>query len=141
MIPRLYKTESNLLKAFATFAVLLLMSCQGNAQTGDDIKSMGRLMGVPHYPARHSSQNKEKNMVKAAVGALFVFYRNYISSQDGSHCSFYPSCSSYALQSIKKKGLIVGLLNTFDRLSRCNGLSEENYPLKKGTNLLYDPVD
>ncbi|MCH8331153.1 MAG: membrane protein insertion efficiency factor YidD, partial [Bacteroidetes bacterium] len=49
--------------------------------------------------------------------------------------------SKYALQSIKKKGFIVGVINFFDRFSRCNGLSPEKYPIHPETKLLYDPVE
>jgi len=68
-------------------------------------------------------------------------YKAFISSQDAISCVFYPSCSEYAVQAIQQQGLFIGLLNTFDRLTRCNALSPENYPIHPGTNLFYDPVE
>ncbi|MGD9807684.1 MAG: membrane protein insertion efficiency factor YidD [Deferribacterales bacterium] len=48
----------------------------------------------------------------------------------GNRCRFYPSCSDYAVQALKQKGLIKGTLLTVWRVARCN-------PLSKGG---YDPV-
>lgn len=70
-------------------------------------------------------------------GLLFKFYKNFISSQDGSNCSFYPSCSQYANECIKHKGLFIGTLFAFDRISRCNGGNHPFYTSKY--NKLYDP--
>lgn len=73
--------------------------------------------------------------------SLFLFYKNFISSQDASHCTFTPSCSVYALQAIKQEGPVVGIINFFDRFSRCNGVSPEAYPHDSSkNNLLIDPV-
>lgn len=79
--------------------------------------------------------------VDALFTGLFVFYKTFISSQDGNSCTFTPSCSEYALQSIKKKGVFIGMLNSFDRLLRCNGLSPKKYPYDYDKHLLIDPVE
>jgi len=70
---------------------------------------------------------------------LFFVYKTLISSQDGSVCSFHPSCSEYGVISIKKYGPLEGVLKTSDRLLRCNGLSPEKYDFNTAENLLYDP--
>ncbi|MDD2758174.1 MAG: membrane protein insertion efficiency factor YidD [Patescibacteria group bacterium] len=36
------------------------------------------------------------------------------------YCRFFPSCSEYSHQAIKKYGLIVGLPKTVWRILRCN---------------------
>ena len=36
------------------------------------------------------------------------------------YCKFYPTCSEYSYQVIKKKGLIFGLPKAFWRILRCN---------------------
>ncbi len=36
------------------------------------------------------------------------------------YCRFYPSCSQYGYQVIKKRGLIVGIPKTVWRILRCN---------------------
>jgi len=41
-------------------------------------------------------------------------------------CRFYPTCSEYAIQSIRKYGTIEGLKKTFGRLKRCNQYNLES---------------
>ncbi len=45
-------------------------------------------------------------------------------------CRYYPSCSEYAEEALKKHGIIKGLGKSIGRIIRCN-------PLSKGG---YDPV-
>lgn len=78
---------------------------------------------------------------KGFTGASFRFYKKYISSQDANSCTFHPSCSEYATLVIAKKGFFLGGMLTFDRLSRCNGLSPEKYKIDKRTNLMIDNVE
>ena len=39
------------------------------------------------------------------------------------HCRFQPTCSEYMLQSIKKYGVIKGVLKGIKRLSKCHPYS------------------
>ena len=77
---------------------------------------------------------------KSTSYGFFSFYKRFISSQDSGDCNFYPSCSVYGTQSFQKLGFFKGLFNTFDRLTRCNGLNRKDYHIHKPSNLLYDPV-
>src|SRR4030042_1937689 len=54
------------------------------------------------------------------VSFSYLIYKKYISSQDVDACVFYPSCSTYTIEAIDKKGFIKGLLEGFDRLLRCH---------------------
>ena len=83
---------------------------------------------------------KNNNMIDYVYTRLFFVYKTFISSQDGSVCSFHPSCSEYAVISIKKLGPLEGTLKTSDRLLRCNGFSPEKYDFNIEENLLYDPA-
>lgn len=80
-----------------------------------------------------------KNEFRLLLTGGFAFYKVFISSQDGAQCTFYPSCSVYALNTIKTNGL-AGVLDAIDRLTRCNGLSPEKYHIHESTQRLYDPV-
>ena len=82
---------------------------------------------------------ENNNMIDYVYTRLFFVYKTLISSQDGSVCSFHPSCSEYGVISIKKYGPLEGVLKTSDRLLRCNGLSPEKYDFNTAENLLYDP--
>lgn len=81
------------------------------------------------------------NEVKTLTSFLFLFYKEFISSQDVESCVFKPSCSVYTIESIKKKGFVVGAMAAMDRMTRCNGLAYGYYPIDEETNLNIDPVE
>jgi putative component of membrane protein insertase Oxa1/YidC/SpoIIIJ protein YidD len=78
------------------------------------------------------------NELQAVFSGLFLFYKFAISSQDYNKCTFTPSCSEYGLLSVKKHGVIIGMLATIDRLQRCNGLSPTKYDIDLDARLLID---
>lgn len=59
---------------------------------------------------------------------LIWFYQRTISPDHGifknrfphGYCRFYPTCSEYGYQVIKKRGLVIGLVKTGWRIMRCN---------------------
>ena len=57
-------------------------------------------------------------------------YQVCISPLHKPCCRFYPTCSNYALEALKKHGIIKGGWYSFKRIIRCN-------PFFKGG---YDPV-
>lgn len=67
---------------------------------------------------------------RLAVG-LIGLYQRHLSPLFGRRCRFYPSCSAYAVEAIRKKGLARGLVKGLWRVLRCN-------PFGRGG---YDPVD
>jgi len=87
-----------------------------------------------------SDLSNNTNEVEVVFVSLFFFYKTILSSQDQNVCSFHPSCSEYGIKAIKTKGLIQGGIMTFDRLTRCNGLSPRNYEIDYERRKLSDPV-
>ena len=62
---------------------------------------------------------------------LINIYQRYISSGLGHHCKFYPTCSEYTKQAIKKYGALKGICLGSIRLLKCNPFSKGGYdPLK-----------
>lgn len=116
---------------------LISLSCFSQAQDVD------RLMHAAdtHKHHHHFSLRNATNEVTVTLTTLFILYKSVISSQDGSSCTFTPSCSEYALQAINKKGVVLGSLMTFDRLTRCNGLNPDKYPYDYKRQLFIDPVE
>ena len=47
-------------------------------------------------------------------------YQTLISPMLGEHCKYYPSCSEYAVQSVRRFGILRGLVLAGWRLLRCN---------------------
>ncbi|MBN2428578.1 MAG: membrane protein insertion efficiency factor YidD [Deltaproteobacteria bacterium] len=62
---------------------------------------------------------------------LVIFYQKYISPFKAPTCRFYPSCSQYACDAVKKYGALKGLWLATKRLCRC-------HPFHPGG---YDPVN
>ena len=48
------------------------------------------------------------------------FYRRFISPLLPPSCRFYPTCSHYALQALKRYGALKGGWLTIKRLSKCH---------------------
>jgi putative membrane protein insertion efficiency factor len=63
--------------------------------------------------------------------AVIRFYRKFISPLKAPCCRFKPTCSEYALEAFKERGVFVGFYLTVHRLLRCQ-------PFYKGD--VYDPV-
>ena len=47
---------------------------------------------------------------------FFRFYQKYISPVDGDRCPSYPTCSQYGREAVRKHGVLMGLMMTYDRL-------------------------
>lgn len=80
------------------------------------------------------------NIPSSLLKSSFFVYKNFISPQDFSNCTFTPSCSEYAKIALEKKGLVRGYLMTFDRLCRCHGLTPRKYQLDAESGRLIDEV-
>lgn len=49
-------------------------------------------------------------------------YRMLVSPLLPKRCRFHPSCSDYALEALRTRGPLTGLLLTLRRLARCHPL-------------------
>jgi len=57
--------------------------------------------------------------MKRLILKLIGFYQLFISPNLGINCRFYPSCSHYAADSVKKYGVIKGSQKSFLRILKC----------------------
>ena len=110
------------------------------AQYSNEIQSLK--LKHPDQPERYVNYNIDysKDRLLVTANRLFNFYKKYISSQDHGSCSFIPSCSEYALMSVRKQGFLFGTMNALDRLSRCNGRNKRHYLQDDVTGLSIDEV-
>ncbi|KLA44688.1 hypothetical protein LRP_118 [Ligilactobacillus ruminis] len=69
-------------------------------------------------------------MLKKILIAPILFYKKYISPLLPPSCRYYPTCSTYMIEAIKKHGAFLGLIMGCSRILRCN-------PFIRGG---YDPV-
>ena len=71
---------------------------------------------------------------------LIILIRGYqliISPLLGSNCRFMPTCSEYAMESLRSYGLIKGCYLTIKRIGKCHpwgGHSYDPIPSKKVEN-------
>ncbi len=61
-----------------------------------------------------------KSLWVAPLIAILKLYRYVLSPLLGSNCRFHPSCSAYAIEALRKHGLLAGLKLTIWRVLRCN---------------------
>ena len=61
---------------------------------------------------------------------LIRLYQKYLSPLKRTRCPYYPTCSCYGLEAVKKYGAVKGSALAAWRIMRCN-------PFSKGG---YDPV-
>ncbi len=111
------------------------------AQTSEDINDLKLLFRYekvkPNY--RHFAQSSN-NEIQGFVAVFFLLYKETVSSQDGNRCTFYPSCSTYAVENIRQSGLLKGSAAAADRLTRCHHGNEADYPYHEKTGLKFDPI-
>jgi uncharacterized protein len=122
------------------FLIILPFSCF--AQNPQDIKKFEDLFKEKSHKHKWSDQLKDnKNELTFIFSATFVLYKEVVSSQDIDACVFTPSCSVYAIESIKRKGIVNGFFSAIDRLTRCNPGRNKHLPTDPLTGKFYDPVE
>ncbi len=58
--------------------------------------------------------------VRSLLTAPIRFYQRAISPAIPARCRYYPSCSHYAVQAIRRYGVLRGIVLAGWRLLRCN---------------------
>lgn len=62
---------------------------------------------------------------------LIRFYQKGISPFLMPHCRFYPTCSEYSFESIKRHGFIKGLFLSIIRIGKCHPFHDGGFdPVK-----------
>ena len=73
--------------------------------------------------------------MKYLVILTIKFYQLFISPMFGHNCRFIPTCSEYAIQSIKMNGVIKGIPFIIKRIISCNPFGRSGYdPVHKKKN-------
>jgi len=78
---------------------------------------------------------------RMAVGTIGIF-RNFISPVDGDRCPSFPSCSQYGQQAIRRHGIFIGWVMTFDRLlHEADEVTMAPRVQVDGSFRAYDPIE
>jgi len=131
------------MKHYITLLFLIWTTSNGliGQSLAADVFFLDQQLETKDLTEKYYVDKSETNELKLGVQFFFLFYKNFLSSQDNQNCSFSPTCSTYCLHSIRSHGVVKGLMGAFDRLTRCNYLSPENYEIDFDTGRLLDPVD
>lgn len=130
---------------FLILFILSIISTDANCQTMNDFQlglglNQSKTATSSFSPFKETTKDN-KNEIDLITSGLFYIYKTVFSTQDISGCFFHPSCSVYTIQSLKKNGLILGTMQSFDRLTRCHGLSVRDYEIDIKAMKLKDPVE
>ena len=58
--------------------------------------------------------------MKIILVGLIRLYQIVISPIKGQTCRFYPTCSEYSIQALRKYGFIKGLWKSIKRIFKCH---------------------
>lgn len=65
--------------------------------------------------------------MKQAAAALIRFYQRFVSPLLGPNCRYHPTCSTYALESIERHGMLRGGWLGVRRICRCHPWHDGGY--------------
>jgi uncharacterized protein len=75
---------------------------------------------------------------------VFLLWRTVVSPLYGPTCKYYPSCSAYGLEAVRRHGAVRGSGLTVWRLVRCNPWSDggvDDVPPARTAAAVRDPDD
>jgi uncharacterized protein len=123
--------------------ILVILPFRSLAQNTEDLRKFKDLFAEKSQkPHNWGVQLKDsRNELTFIFSAAFVIYKEVFSSQDIDACVFTPSCSVYAIESIKQKGAVVGFFTAMDRLTRCNPGPKKGMQIDLETRKYLDPVE
>ena len=130
-------------KTLLTMFIMLTSSYYGQQKECIDEYVMAQLFGDFKTPQKQkrpflkpdASLAVKLNPLTYLSGGLLYMYQNVISEHIQANCQYHISCSENMKQSIKKRGLFVGILNGLNQLSNCGGNITQDYPTYKITSL------
>lgn len=62
----------------------------------------------------------QDNIVQRLLIGIIMFYQRLISPLLGPRCRYYPSCSSYAIEALRRHGVLRGSWLAAGRILRCH---------------------
>jgi putative membrane protein insertion efficiency factor len=77
--------------------------------------------------ATGSSSSALARLARGAATAPIVIYQRLISPAIPRRCKYEPTCSRYAVEAIRRYGILRGLVLAVWRLLRCNPWSHGGY--------------
>lgn len=72
-------------------------------------------------------KHKIQNILEFLVLLPIYIYRGAISPYTRSSCRYMPTCSQYAIEAVKKHGIVKGLFLALKRIMRCHPWGGSGY--------------
>jgi len=100
----------------ALFGLLMLLPRPARGESG-----FGPF-GTPAAPVTREAHSARPQTARGGLGRGhflhlgYRFYQTVVSPIDGPRCGHAPTCSRFAFQAVRKKGFLLGLLLSVDRL-------------------------
>jgi len=70
--------------------------------------------------------------MKHVIIILIRFYQIFLRDLNPKTCIYFPSCSEYAIESLRKNNFLKGVYMAAKRVVKCNPFYEGGYdPVKK----------
>ncbi len=120
--------------------LLIVLTCSIHAQT--DLQRW-EAKSIPYEISGHaghdySIDNSSFGMTLISLARNVYYF--FISDLDGDNCPFYPTCSSFFVQSVKETNFIKGTLMFADRFTRdINFFKGKNHYMLTPGGKFYDP--
>lgn len=84
------------------------------------------MQNIKNYYKMTQKEGKDA-FLKSVILLFIIFYKKTISPWLPAGCRFYPTCSMYLYQAIKKHGILKGMKYGVKRLLRCHPFHEGGY--------------
>ncbi len=82
-------------------------------------------------PPPEDAPSLRRRPVSWLLVGLVRLYQMTLSPWVGGHCRFYPSCSQYFIEAVRRHGPVRGSARGLARLARCHPCSRGGYdPVK-----------
>jgi putative membrane protein insertion efficiency factor len=81
----------------------------------------------PAAGRRADGPSRAVQSARFAATLPILLYRRLVSPLLGPRCRYYPSCSAYAVEAIRRYGILRGLVLAVWRVLRCNPWSPGGY--------------
>lgn len=121
----------------------LLLSRQAAAEEPWSVSEDHPPFAVAKEPRIHGQEQIGSSDALALVfQSLLWIYQHVFSPVDGATCSFYPTCSEYGIQALRRHGWLLGGAMALERSMRYHA-AEGIYPMivVHGMHRFHDPLD
>jgi putative membrane protein insertion efficiency factor len=67
------------------------------------------------------------NLIREAIVLLIRLYQSSLGPFLGGQCRFVPSCSQYAIESVRQFGVLKGVYMSAKRLLKCHPFGSQGF--------------